>query len=252
MKISKNSLILLSLLVISFSSCVPVKRIAYVQSDTQMIFHGEPADIRIRPGDEIYVRISSADEQPIANAGDVQRINDPRLSSYPVTDEGNIRLPHLGLVKVSGLTLEDAAAKIEAELGDYLYLPSVFMRFINTRVTVLGEVNQPGVYMFDYKSINILQAVGYAGDITEFGNRRKVLIIREDGGKREKQYVDVTKGNMMESEWYNLKSGDIIFIEPLGRKKWGMATVPYNLILTMISTGLFVYTFIQNNVTNSN
>jgi len=252
MKISAQTLLILSLLVISFASCVPVKRVAYLQSESQMIFHGEPADIRIRPGDEIYIRISSADEQPTAMAGDVQRLNDPRLSSYPVTDEGNIRLPHLGLVKVSGLTLEDAAAKIETELRDYLYLPSVFMRYINSKVTVLGEVNQPGVYMFDYKNINILQAVGYAGDITEFGNRRKVLIIREDGGIREKQYVDVTRGNILESEWYNLKSGDIVFVEPLGRKKWGMATVPYNLILTMISTGLFVYTFIQNNVTNSN
>jgi polysaccharide biosynthesis/export protein len=127
-------------------------------------------------------------------------------------------------------------------------MPSVFMRFMNTKVTVLGDVGRPGVYMFDYKNINILQAIGYAGDVGIFGNRRNVLIIREDGGKREKHYIDLTRGNLLESDWYNLKSGDIVFVEPLGRKKWGMATVPYNLILSLITTGLFVYTFVQNNV----
>lgn len=242
-----KSILLITVLITLFSvSCVPVKRVSYVQSDKQMIFHGEPADIKIRPGDELYVRISSADEQPVAFINDAQRgLNDPKLMSYPVDEEGSIRLPQIGKVSVNGLTIEEAAVKIEEGLTDFLYMPSVYIRFINTKVTVLGEVNRPGVYMFDYKNINILQAIGYAGDIGQFGNRREVLIIREVGGVKEKHYVDLTRGSLLESDYYNLNSGDIVFIEPLGRKKWGMATVPYNLILTMISTGLFVYTFFQ-------
>ncbi|MFW5701119.1 MAG: polysaccharide biosynthesis/export family protein [Cyclobacteriaceae bacterium] len=234
-------------------SCVPVRRVAYVQSDTQTIFHGEPADIKIRPGDELYIRISSADEQPTNVLGDATRgINDPTLLSYTVDEEGNIRLPHIGKTNVNGLTLEEAAENIEKGLADYLYMPSVYIRFINTKVTVLGEVNRPGVYMFDYKNINILQAIGYAGDIGQYGNRRNILIIREDGGIRQKYYVDLTRGNILESELYNLNSGDIVFVEPLGRKKWGLATVPYNLIISLITTGLFVYTFVQNNLINNN
>ena len=252
--LKNNPTILIIILITLFAvSCVPVSRISYVQSDTQAVFHGEPADIRIRPGDEVYVRISSADEQPVAFMGDGARgINDPRFMSYPVDEQGYMRLPHLGRVNVNGLTLEEAAEKVEEGLSDFLYLPSVYMRFINTKVTVLGEVNRPGVYMFDYKNINVLQAVGYAGDIGQFGNRKNVLIIREDGGKRQKFYVDLTRGSLLESELYNLQSGDIVFVEPLGRKKWGMATVPYNLILTVISTGLFVYTFVQNNIVSNN
>jgi polysaccharide biosynthesis/export protein len=234
---------------LALASCVPVNRIAYVQSDTQLIFHGEPADIGIRPGDEIYVRIGSADEQQLNFAGDAQqRVTDARLLSYTVNEEGQMKLPYIGRINVGGLSLDEASDKIEAALADFLYLPSVFMRFMNTKVTVLGDVGRPGVYMFDYKNINVLQALGYAGDIGIFGNRRNVLIIREDGGKREKHYIDLTRGNLLESEWYNLKSGDIVFVEPLGRKKWGMATVPYNLILSLITTGLFVYTFVQNNI----
>lgn len=227
-------------------SCVPVKRIAYVQSDQQMVFHGEPGDIRIRPGDEVLIRINSADEVPAIFTGEAGQRQDPRLMTYIVNEQGKVRLPYIGMVNISGLTLEEAAEKIENSLTDYLYLPSVFMRFMNTKVTVLGEVGRPGVYMFDYKNINILQSIGYAGDIGEFGNRRNVLIIREDAGERQKKYVDLTNASVLESEWYNLKSGDIVFVEPLGRKKWGMATVPYNLILTVISTSIFVYTFIQN------
>ncbi len=237
------------ILAMAVSSCVPVERIAYVQSDSQLIFQGEPADIRIRPGDEIYVRITSADEQPVNFAGDTQRGGvDPRLVSYVVNEEGEIKLPYIGRVSIEGLSIDEASDSIEAGLSNFLYMPSVFMRFMNTKVTVLGEVGRPGVYMFDYKNINVLQAIGYAGDIGVFGNRRKVLIIREDGGKREKHYLDLTQSDVLESDWYNLNSGDIVFVEPLGRKRWGMETVPYNLILSLITTGLFVYTFVQNNV----
>jgi polysaccharide biosynthesis/export protein len=242
----KTFIVVAIIISLSFSSCVPVKRTAYVQSETQLMFHGEPADIRIRPGDEIFVRISSADEQQINFGGDQRGNMDPRLLSYIVNDEGEIKLPYIGRITVGGLSIDEASDKVEAGLADFLYLPSVFMRFMNTKVTVLGDVNRPGVYMFDYKNINILQAIGYAGDVGIFGNRRNVLIIREEGGKREKHYIDLTRGNLLESDWYNLKSGDIVFVEPLGRKKWGMATVPYNLILSLITTGLFVYTFIEN------
>jgi polysaccharide biosynthesis/export protein len=246
-KINSSRIVIVIVMTMAVMSCVPVSRIAYVQSDSKMIFQGEPADIRIRPGDELYIRVSSSDENPANLAGEQGRVHDARLSSYTVNEEGEIKLPFVGRIGVAGLTIEEASDTIETALADYLYFPQVFMRFMNTRVTVLGEVTRPGVYMFDYKNINILQAVGFAGDIGEFGNRNRVLIIREDGGNRQKQYVDLTRGDLLQSEWYNLHSGDIVFVEPLRVKKWGMTQVPYNLILTLVSTSLVVYTFIQNN-----
>lgn len=246
----KNRILLLAIILsLSFFSCVPVSRIAYVQSDSKKEFQGEPADIRIRPGDEIYVRITSADETPINFIGEgVRQGSDARLVSYTVNEQGEIKLPYIGRVIIGGLTIDEASDKVEIGLADFLFMPSVFMRFMNTKVTVLGEVQRPGVYMFDYKNINVLQAVGYAGDIGVFGNRKKVLIIRENGGVREKHYIDLTRGDLLESEWYNLNSGDILFVEPLASKKWGMAQVPYNLILSLITTGLVVFTFVQNNM----
>ena len=246
---NKQNLIFFIVLILAFSSCVPVKRMAYVQSEVdlaphEMVFTGLPLDELIRPGDEIYVRITSADEQPTALTTDMQRGTfNASLQSYTVNEEGSIRLPYIGRITVQNLTLEQAAEKVEAALSQYLFLPNVYMRFINTRVTVLGEVNRPGVYLFDYKNINIFQALGYAGDIREFGNRKNILLIREDGTKRTKHYIDVTSDNLLESEFYNLQSGDIVYIEPLGRRVYGFTTIPYNLLLTVITTGLVVYNF---------
>lgn len=244
-----RALLLISLMVATgMFSCVPTRKLSYVQSDddlppSQMIFTGQLADNSIRPGDEIYVRITSADEQPTALTGEMQRVYDATLSSYTVDDDGSIRLPYVGKINLFNLTLEQAAEKTEAALSQYLFLPNVYMRFINTRVTVLGEVNQPGVYAFDYKNISILQAIGYARDITDFGNRQNVLLIRDDGLNRSKHFIDLTRDDLFESEFYTLQSGDIIFIEPMKRKVWGLTTVPYNLILTVITTGLVVYNF---------
>ena len=244
----KYNAVLIALILLIFSSCVPVRRIAYVQSPadlppSQMIFTGEQVDNTIRPGDEIYIRISSADEQPTALTQGVRLgVSDPSFMSYTVNEDGSIRLPYIGRINIYNLTLEQASEKVEAELGQYLFLPNVYMRFINTRVTVLGEVNSPGLYMFDYKNINMFQALGFAGDISEFGNRRKVLLIREDGATRSKHFLDLTQDSFLESEFYNLQSGDIIYIEPLGRRVWGITTFPFNLPATIISTGLLIYT----------
>ncbi len=244
----KYNAVLIALILLIFSSCVPVKRMAYVQSDadlhpSQMIFTGQQVDNTIRPGDEIFIRISSADEQPTALTQDMQRGTfNPSFMSYTVNEDGTIRLPYIGRINLYNLTLEQASEKVEAALGQYLFLPNVYMRFINTRVTVLGEVNRPGLYLFDYKNINMFQALGFAGDISEFGNRRKVLLIREDGAIKSKHFLDLTQDSFLESEFYNLQSGDIVYIEPLGRRVWGITTFPYNLLTTIISTSILVYT----------
>lgn len=236
------------------SSCVPLKRISYVQSDRrtsqeEMNYIGQQIDNIITPGDELFIRITSADEeQANINLMDQGGRNiDPTLLSYTVSTDGTIKLPYIGRLALENITLEEASDKIEEALSQFLYLPSAYIRFVNTKVTVLGEVRNPGVFVFNYKNINILQAIGYANDITEFGNRRNVLVIREEGVRKSKFYVDLTSDDLLESKEYLIKADDIIYVEPLKRKKYGMATVPYNLILSFITTGLVILTFIQRN-----
>jgi len=237
--------------VVFFSSCVPLGQVAYLQSDRrsfEMVYEGPVVDNAIRPGDEIYVRISGADEGPTSLSTDMRlSFQDASLMSYTVSEEGFLKLPYVGNVYVANLTLDQAVDVVEEALKQFLFFPSVYIRFINTKITVLGEVKNPGVFSFNYKSINIMQAIGYAGDMTEFANRKKVMLIREDGGTRSKYFLDLTSDEMLRSDFYLVKSDDIIYVEPLRRKKWDMAKVPYNLIFSAITTVIVVYTFINTN-----
>jgi polysaccharide export outer membrane protein len=209
-----------------------------------MYFVDEPVDNAIRQGDELYIKISSADEtETIFDRGTDERIYDPALLSYTVDDEGYIKLPYVDRVMVAGLLLADAADKLEKELTQYLKIPSVFIRFVNNKVTILGEVNRPGVYVFNYKSVNILQAIGYANDISTFGNRQKVLVIREEGDHRSKYELDLTSNSLLSSAYYMVKSNDVIYVEPLKRKKWGMSEFPWELLLSTVSLAIVVMTF---------
>lgn len=250
MQIRPKTLISLFLLLWVFSSCVPTKRLAYVQSkrgisEDRMVFTGRTTDNTIKPRDELYIRITSSDDTPTSFTIGTQGMYNPTLSSYTVSEDGTIKLAYIGVVELANLTLEEASDKIEKALGQYLFIPSVYMRFVNNKVTVLGEVNNPGVFFFDRKNINILEAVGYARDIGEFGNRRNVLLIREDGVTRSKHYIDLTQDDLFLSEFYIVQPDDIIYVEPLGRKKWGIGTVPYNLLFSAITTFVVVYSLIQ-------
>ena len=251
MRILKTGLPFLILMVLSFS-CVPIKKVAYVQDDKLMageqrdnvFFIDEPIDNTIRPGDELYIEVKSADEGRTSfNERSALTVRDPSVISFTVDEDGFIKLPYVNKVKVSDLSLFEAAEKIENELGQYLYLPSVFMRFVNNKITILGEVNRPGVYVFNYKDVNILQAIGYANDISTFGNRQKVLIIREEGEYRSKYELDLTSESILTSKYYRIKSNDIIYVEPLKSKKWGMDEVPYNLLLSLASLTIVIMNF---------
>lgn len=251
-KPGRNLLIVTVLTLIMAGSCVPNRKIVYVQDSKElyqeqnnnMYFIDEGLDESIRQGDELYIRVTSADEtQTNFNQDRDQYARDPSLVSYTVDPEGFIKLPYIERIKLTGLTLTEASDLIEQELSQYLLYPSVFIRFVNNKVTILGEVNSPGVYVFNYKNVNILQAIGYANDVAVFGNRKKVLIIREEGPYRSKYEVDLTSDELLTSDLYMVKSNDIIYVEPLRQKKWGLDTFPYDLVLSIASLTIVVLTF---------
>jgi len=240
------------------SSCAPTKKAAYVsnfdeskefdnQAD-QKYFIDELADNLIRPGDELYISVTSSDEGPTNfNRTDGQRVYDVELISHYVDNDGTVKLPYIGKIKVTENTLQEAEILIEEELSQFLYFPSVSIKFVNNRITVLGEVRDPGVYFYNYKNLNIYQAIGYASDITEFGNRKNVVLVRKDDNEISKKYLDLTRDEILTSEWFYVKSNDIIYVEPLKRKKWGIQTFPYDLLISGISTTLVILSFLNSN-----
>lgn len=134
---------------------------------------------------------------------------------YLVDAQGMIELPLIGKVKVMGLSTSIARDTLTKRLEKYLQYPSVRIYIENFRVTILGEVNRPGVYSVTNEKITIPEALGLAGDLNIFADRKNITIIRDENGEKKYMEVDITSRNLFEAPYYYLRSGDIIYISPV-------------------------------------
>jgi polysaccharide biosynthesis/export protein len=135
---------------------------------------------------------------------------------YLVDQEGNIQFPLLGRVKAAGLSKKDLRDHIRSELlrRKLLIEPSVDIRYLNYKVSVLGEVAHPSVLTIPNEKITLLEALGLAGDLTIYANRENLLLIREEEGKKKLTRINLTTDELFTSPNYYLKSNDIIYVEP--------------------------------------
>ncbi|MFL5809007.1 MAG: polysaccharide biosynthesis/export family protein [Flavisolibacter sp.] len=139
---------------------------------------------------------------------------------FLVDQSGNIEYPQLGILHVEGLTREEVAAQIKTRLTETNQLtnPSVIVRFINYRITILGEVKSPGTFTLPTDRVTILEALGLAGDVTEYGKKNTVKVVRENNGNREIGTIDLTSAGMFNSPYYRLQQNDVVFVEQTTRK----------------------------------
>ena len=254
-KLRYNTLLLLITLPILFglfsTSCVSNKQAVYVQPGevTKPDFEAYATIERIiKPGDELFIRVKSDDEETnifSTRNDEYFARTDVNLISYTVNEQGFIRFPVIGNIKLIGLTLDIAANAIERTLVGILSNPSVYVKFINKNVTVLGEVLRPGRYEFVDEQINIFQALGYAGDVSYYGNRKKIMLVREQDDLISKHYIDLTDESLIESYYFYIMPNDVIYVEPLKRRAWGFQNFPFGLLLSVLSTTVIVLTYMQ-------
>jgi len=246
------SLILFWTGVMLFSSCAPTKKAAYFRVSKELENLDIPDETYnipregqyvIKSGDELYITVTTSDNEPNNFNSNTTGFSDIDLLSYLVDNEGFVKLPYTGKMKMAGLTFDAAADSLEGELSQYLYQPVVSIKIVNAKITVLGEVGSPGIFMLNNSTINIYQALGYAGDISVFGNRKKVLIVREENNIVKKKYVDLTNNKLIESSWYTVMPNDIIYVEPLMGRSWGIETFPWDLVTSAVSTTILIMTF---------
>src|SRR5690606_7705059 len=133
---------------------------------------------------------------------------------YLVDSEGNIEFPVLGTIKVAGKTKEQLVNELKEKISRYVINPIVNLRIMNYQIAVQGEVNRPNVFKIDSERITLPEALTMAGDLTIYGKRDNILIIREDNGKKITQRVDLTSSDFINSEYYYLKQNDIVYVEP--------------------------------------
>lgn len=169
-----------------------------------------------------------------------------RLMGYFVSEEGTIEFPILGTIKVEGLSRKETADLIKSKLveGNYIKEPVVTVEFVNFKVAVIGEVSSPGTYSIEGDKLSVLDALSMAHDLTIYGRRDRVFVIREQDGKRNFYQMDLRSVDMFKSPAYYLKQNDVVYVEP-NHVRAGQSTVNENNIKSVslwISIGSFLAT----------
>jgi polysaccharide biosynthesis/export protein len=168
----------------------------------------------IQKNDLLQIQVySSATEPGIDQPYNLRQAEGAPVQGFLVDVNGNIEYPRLGLIKAEGLSKLELAEVIRAKLRGQLENPSVIIRFLNYRVTVLGEVQNPGVVTVPTERLTILEALGMAGDVTEFGKRSRVKVLRESQGKQQIGIVDLTDPAFFQSPYYQLQQNDVVMVD---------------------------------------
>ncbi len=177
--------------------------------------------MRIQKNDLLSIQISSLSTEPKADLIFNQAATTGSSGGYLVDVDGNIDHHRLGTIHAEGLTKQELAVEIKKRLTQPVELlaePTVVIRFLNFSVNMLGEVQRQGILTVPGESLNILQAIGLAGGVTDFGKRNSVKIMRETNGKRETGIIDLSSKDIFESPYYNLVQNDLIIVEPTNQK----------------------------------
>jgi polysaccharide biosynthesis/export protein len=222
-----NSILYIGVFLVLFSSCT-TRNIVYFsdlpyEEITSEIMNR--TDHKIQPIDLLNITVNTLNPESnllfnrgllTSLGGGGSGINQASVSeSYRVDNNGYINFPVLGRVHVAGLTLEQANDKLTAFLQEEAKNPIVNIRIINFRITVIGEVRNPNTFPVPTERINILEAIGLAGDLTAFGKRENVLLIRDVEGARTTVRLDLNKKDLFSSPYYYLQQNDIIYVEPV-------------------------------------
>ncbi|WP_235855686.1 polysaccharide biosynthesis/export family protein [Flagellimonas aequoris] len=203
-------------------SCTSPQKIIYFQDATDfetLVDDGNAYSSRFKVDDVISIYVSTLNPEAsspfnltVGVAGDsgttVQQVD------YLVDKEGNIDFPVVGKIRVAGLSPEELRLLLTEKLNDYLKDPIINIRLRNFTVTVLGEVSRPGTYPVNGEQITILEALGLAGDLTIKGERKNILVIRDFGGTKVYNRIDITSKNAVKSPVFYLTQNDVIYVEP--------------------------------------
>lgn len=246
MKFVKKTLLFLVLAVL-ITSCASRKELVYLQgtSNAKELVSYEPV---LQPDDVLFIVVASENAEIAApynlrvitlQSDSEEQLNQQRQQSYLIDTNGNIEFPVLGTIKLAGLTKTEAIAKMKSLLQEHIKDAVVTIRLLNFKVSVLGEVQKPGTYRITSERITLLEALGMSGDLTIYGNRTNVLVIREKNGTKTMERVDLTKSDFLNSSVYYLSQNDVVYVEP-NKTKINSSAVGPNLTLAISALSLIV------------
>lgn len=202
------------------TSCASPKNVTYFQNREaiEKAVQGYLVDARIMPKDVLTITVSTTTPEAAKQFNLVTPTSQTQLQTYLVDNEGMINFPVIGQLKVGGMTKTEAEKLITEKITPYLaesQNPVVTVRMSSFSISVLGEVNQPGTFMVEREKINVLEALSRAGDLTIYGVRNNVTLIREESdGTKSYHTLNLNDANIVNSPYYYLQQNDILYVEP--------------------------------------
>ena len=241
-------LLLVFLLVSIFlSSCITNRDLEYIKSKSEINqIKVEKQEYRLQKGDLLSVQISTTTEQQHDFFNKEQTSNsqlmlqNPYLYGYLIKEDGFLDLPSFGKVKAEGFTLRELENVIKQIAVSYFEQPVIKLNIINFEISLLGEVNNPGTYRIIDPNVNLLYALSLAGDMTQFGNRKKLKIIRSDRDNNRVFHVDLTKEQLLNSKDFILQPHDIIYVPPVKKKFYAINNITSAVSLALSAITIYL------------
>ncbi len=247
-----------------YGSCTSQKELMYLSNlDTtaqQQFFPMERPDYRIQYQDILYVNIftMNKEQNDLLNPGSqssssttFREESNIYVFGYTVSDSGTISLPILGQVKVYGLTIDEVHNAIHDKANEYLKDANINVKLLSFKFTVIGEVNRPGTYKNYNNQLTVLDAIGMAGDISDYGNRKHVLVVRPTKDGTRTHRINLQDKELLQSEGYFLLPNDIVIVEPIKSKPFQLNIPTTSLLITAtlstISTTILLLNYFNTN-----
>ena len=210
-----------------------------------------PDDYKIRVNDQLFIQVIADDPENAAflnlvQPGGTGAMNETELITYIVDENGDIYFLLLGKFHVAGLTVKEVRNMLQEKVDNYLDNTSVFVKLVGRNITVLGEVDQPGQHRMIKNRLSIFEALGSAGDVTDWGNYKEVMLIRETPEGKLVAFIDLLEPNLIDSPYYYILPNDVLYVKLDTKVRGSKNVAPFTgvmLTLSVVTTALLVLTF---------
>lgn len=258
-----RSTVLILTVTLMFSSCATKRNLVYFSNLPDSTAYTEAIQNQIQPkievGDALAIKVTTLNPQSniLYNSGSVPLTsssmnntasaalptsgalgNATLAEGYVVDNDGNINFPLLGKIALSGLTIDQAQQKMTDLISKTDKGVIVNISIQNYKVTVIGEVTRPGSFTVPNDKVNVLEALGMAGDMTPYAVRENVLVIREKNGQRTMQRLNLTDKNVFKSPFFYLQQNDVVYVQPENKLKASQADTRYVRLIPIITAAI--------------
>lgn len=230
----KSFIIIFSFVLFFLSSCTSKKKLDYLQNIESVALEASMKNAKstIQPNDQLVIMVTAKDMDVVKpfnqnfSSGQILQYSSASNNlptqnqvstsgpTYMVDSQGNIEFPVIGKINTENKTTEELRDILKKEISKYVLNPQISVKNTNYKITVLGEVNRPGTYNIPEAQTTVLEVLGLAGDLTIYGNREDILVLRNIDGTMTKERIDLTKADFINSPFFYLKQNDVIIVSP--------------------------------------